>query len=208
MCTTPAANSVKPAPRKHLLRDVFLAVRRHASHPCSRMQSLPTAPLLRRSHFGRDFEADKLAAAALDRPSFGLGCVLRRERPCSSIAAQEPLCRRVGESHSIKSGTAQNDPNVALTARHAVLKPYPCGSVRLCDQKWLAKRSTPPKCIVRDTPPPYMRSRPTCNLSDQIVELGIESRRGLKQRRIFAGDHQRRWQVIDDRHALAILMLH
>ena len=40
---------------KHLLRDVFLAVRRHASHLCSRMQSLPTAPSLRRSHFGRDW---------------------------------------------------------------------------------------------------------------------------------------------------------
>src|SRR5262249_8099387 len=53
------------------------------------------------------------------------------------------------------------------------------------------------------------RSRPTCNLSDQILELGIESRRGLKQRRIFAGGHhQRRWQVIDDRHTLAILVLH
>src|SRR6516165_10789176 len=60
---------------------------------------------------------------------------------------------------------------------------------------------------LRDTPRPYTRSRPTCNLSDQILELGIESRRGLKQRRIFAGHHQRRWQVIDDRHALAILVL-
>src|SRR5215469_15926405 len=59
-----------------------------------------------------------------------------------------------------------------------------------------------------DTPRPYTRSRPTCNLSDQILELGIESRRGLKQRRIFAGHHQRRWQVIDDRHALAILVLY
>src|SRR5262249_46737695 len=55
---------------------------------------------------------------------------------------------------------------------------------------------------------PYMRSRPTCDLSDQILELGIESGRGLKQRRIFVGHHQRRWQVIDDRHALAILVLH
>src|SRR5262252_5993641 len=54
---------------------------------------------------------------------------------------------------------------------------------------------------------PYTRSRPTCNLSDQILELEIESRRGLKQRRIFAGHHQRRWQVINDRHALAILVL-
>ena len=69
-------------------------------------------------------------------------------------------------------------------------------------------RSTPPQRILRDTPRPYTRSRPTCNLSDQILELGIESRRGLKQRRIFAGHHQRRWQVVDDRHALAILVLY
>ena len=30
------------------------------------MQSVPTAPSLRRSHFGRDFEADKLAAACVE----------------------------------------------------------------------------------------------------------------------------------------------
>src|SRR5215471_18647905 len=81
---------------------------------------------------------------------------------------------------------------------------------RTCNRGIAASRhaGASPKRIIRDTPRPYTRSRPPCNLSDQILELGIESRRGLKQRRIFAGHHQRRWQVIDDRHALAILVLY
>src|SRR6516225_357410 len=66
MCTTPATNSAKAAPRRHSPPDVFPAVRRRASRPCSRMQSGPTAPSLMRSHFGRDFEADKLAAACVE----------------------------------------------------------------------------------------------------------------------------------------------
>src|SRR6516162_9858332 len=66
MCTTPVASSAKAAPRRHSPRDVFLAVRRRVSRPCSRMQSLPTATSLMRSHFGRDFEADKLAAACVE----------------------------------------------------------------------------------------------------------------------------------------------
>src|SRR5262249_31437492 len=45
--------SGRAASRRHLLPVVFLAVRRRASHPCSRMQSVPTAPSLRRSHFRR-----------------------------------------------------------------------------------------------------------------------------------------------------------
>src|SRR5215831_2081708 len=74
--------------------------------------------------------------------------------------------------------------------------------------EFLIASAKPPKRIVRDTPRPYTRSRPACNLSDQILKLGIESGRGLKQSRILMGHHQRRWQVIDDRHALAILVLH
>src|SRR5262245_30550102 len=56
MRRTPQAKNERAAPRRHSLRVVFLAVRRRALRPCSRMQSVPTAPSLRRSHFGRDFE--------------------------------------------------------------------------------------------------------------------------------------------------------
>jgi hypothetical protein len=56
MRRSPAASSGRAASRRHLLPVVFLAVRRRASHPCSRMRSVPTAPSLRRSHFGRDFD--------------------------------------------------------------------------------------------------------------------------------------------------------
>src|SRR5262245_19692733 len=56
MHRTPAASSGRAASRRHLLPVVFLAVRRRASHPCSRMRSVPIAPSLRRSHFGRDFD--------------------------------------------------------------------------------------------------------------------------------------------------------
>src|SRR5262245_35260120 len=82
MCTTPAANSAKAAPRGHSPPDVFLAVRRRASRPCSRMRSGPTAPSLRQGHFGCYFEADKLAAAGSRpwHPSLRTGCGLRRER--------------------------------------------------------------------------------------------------------------------------------
>src|SRR5262249_16512048 len=66
MCTTPAANSAKAAPRRHSLRVVFLAVRRRASHLCLRMRSVPTAPSLRRSHFGRDFEGELIATLVPD----------------------------------------------------------------------------------------------------------------------------------------------
>src|SRR5262245_33153929 len=72
-------------------------------------------------------------------------------------------------------------------------------------EKWGLKAGTHFRLSARG---PYTRSRPACNLSDQILKLGIESGRGLKQSRIFVGHHQRRWQVIDDRHALAILVLH
>src|SRR5262249_19691871 len=71
MCTTPAANSAKAAPRRHSPPDVFPAVRRRASRPCSRMQSVPTAPSLRRSHFGRNSEGELAAAVSRRwRPSF------------------------------------------------------------------------------------------------------------------------------------------
>src|SRR5215831_5744059 len=75
MRRTPAASSTRTAPRRHSPRVVFPAVRRRASHPCSRMRSLPTTPSLRRSHFGRDFEAELAAAASRRwRPSFRMGC--------------------------------------------------------------------------------------------------------------------------------------
>src|SRR5262249_23373076 len=71
MCTTPAANSAKAAPRRHSPPDVFLAVRRRASRPCSRRRSVPTSPSLRQSHFGRDFEGELAAAVSRRwRPSF------------------------------------------------------------------------------------------------------------------------------------------
>src|SRR5262249_8195384 len=66
MCTTLAASSAKAAPRRHSPPDVFPAVRRRALRPCSRMQSVPTAPSLRRSHFGRDFEGELIATLVPD----------------------------------------------------------------------------------------------------------------------------------------------
>src|SRR6266511_865421 len=56
MDMTPAAKSVKAAPRRHSLPVVFLAVRRPASHPCSKTRSVRTAPSARQSHFGNDFD--------------------------------------------------------------------------------------------------------------------------------------------------------
>src|SRR5215831_11566265 len=66
MRRTPAASSAKAAPRRHSLPVVFPAARRRASHPCSRMRSLPTRPSLRRSHFGRDFEGELIATLVPD----------------------------------------------------------------------------------------------------------------------------------------------
>src|SRR5262249_44144438 len=66
MRRTPAASSAKAAARRHALPVVFPAARRRASHPCSRMRSLPTRPSLRRSHFGRDFEGELIATLVPD----------------------------------------------------------------------------------------------------------------------------------------------
>src|SRR5262249_37207651 len=66
MRRTPAASRAKAAPRRHSLPVVFPAARRRASHPCSRMRSLPTRPSLRRSHFGRDFEGELIATLVPD----------------------------------------------------------------------------------------------------------------------------------------------
>ena len=40
---------------------------------------------------------------------------------------------------------------------------------------------------MRDTPPDVRGHDPLATSVNQILELGIESHRGLKQRRIFAG---------------------
>ena len=69
---------------------------------------MPTAPSLRRSHFGRDVEADKLAAAALTVATllrigmcFEVGATVFIQS-ATALAAQEPLCRRMGAVQSIK----------------------------------------------------------------------------------------------------------
>ena len=76
---------------------------------------MPTAPSLRRSHFGRDVEADKLAAAALTVATllrigmcFEVGATVFIQS-ATALAAQQPLCRRMGAVHSIRLGKSQTE---------------------------------------------------------------------------------------------------
>ena len=79
------------------------------------MRSLRTAPSLRRSLFGRDVEADKLAAAALTVATllrigmcFEVGATVFIQS-ATALAAQEPLCRRVGAVHCVRLGKSQTE---------------------------------------------------------------------------------------------------